>query len=275
MLSTEMRARLTVVLVGARNPQNIGSAARAMQDFGFHDLRVVNEFAPPFEAAMLEATSAVGAGEVMRAARRYDNLHEAIADCGLVVGTTAIGGRGLTRPVMALKDAAESLLEELHTVGQVGEAPGGTSGGRVALLFGSEKTGLSNEALSFCSLLLTIPMFAPEGRHLSMNLGQSVAVCLYELTRGGFEGARVWAAPQPHRATVEVRERLLRLLLDAMQRSGYARRFPANARPNIVRQLVAQLGQTGEEAATWMGFLRTVTRQMNEDDSEISSDRAD
>ncbi len=99
MLTAEARSRLTVVLVGARNPQNIGAAARALQDFGFSDLRVVNEFAPPFEAAQLEAnqlepkqlepSSAVGAGDVMRNARLFRSLPEAIADCTLVAGTSA------------------------------------------------------------------------------------------------------------------------------------------------------------------------------------------
>ena len=83
MLSAEARTRLTVVLVGARNPQNIGAAARAMQDFGFSDLRVVNEFGAPFEAAQLEAKSAVGAGAVMRAAKLFSTLPDALADCTL------------------------------------------------------------------------------------------------------------------------------------------------------------------------------------------------
>ena len=105
MLSAEARSRLVVVLVGARNPSNIGAAARAMQDFGFADLRIVNEFAAPFEAAQLEAKSAVAAGAVMRAARRFDALAEAIADCTLVVGTTAIGDREIRHEVLPLRQS--------------------------------------------------------------------------------------------------------------------------------------------------------------------------
>jgi len=106
MLSTAARANLTIVLVGARNPSNIGAAARAMQDFGFSDLRIVNDFAAPFEAAQLEAQqpdtlqpdnpAAVAAGNVMRNARRYNTLAPAIADCTLIVATTAIGERDAT-----------------------------------------------------------------------------------------------------------------------------------------------------------------------------------
>ena len=254
MLSAEARARLTVVLVGARNPQNIGAAARAMQNFGFSDLRVVNEFAAPFEAAQLEAKSAVGAQHVMREARQFDALTDAIAACTLIAGTTAIGGRELTRPIVTMQDAAPELLVALEE-----------TEGRVALLFGSEKTGLTNDQLSHCQLLLTIPLFEPEGvRHLSMNLGQAVAVCLYELSRGGFENARALPEHLKPAPTADDHERLTQQLLTTMQESGYARRFPANAREHVVRQLAQQLGTTRDEAATWLGFLRHVQRGSSE-----------
>ncbi len=272
MLTAIARKRLSIVLVGARNPQNIGAAARAMQDFGFGDLRVVNSFAPPFEAAQLQATSAIAAEDIMRSAQLFSSLPEAIADCTYVAGTTAIGGRDLTRPVLPLKEAAASLLQELSRVDIARELQPHASSHppgepRVALLFGSEKTGLTKQQLSFCSALLTIPMYAPEGRHLSMNLGQAVAVCLYELTRAGFEGVRELPVVIATPPDVEMRERLLGLLLRVMKVSGYSRRFPANARPDVVRTLIAQLGQTAEEAATWLGFLRQLLRTMPEDES--------
>jgi tRNA/rRNA methyltransferase len=272
MLSDAARARLTVVLVGARNPGNIGAAARAMRDFGFSDLRVVNEYAPPFEAAQIHsqlqnqpegdalgqaqgAKAAVGAAHVLAAAKRFDRLADAIADCTLVTGTTAIGERGLTQPVLTLSEVAPQLASGLS-----GEKAEG-SWLRIALLFGSEKTGLTNEQLSHCQLLLTIPMFAPsELRHLSMNLGQAVAVCLYELVRAGFEGARELPAVHRVPVTFASRERLTQLLLEAMAATGYARRFPANAREHVVRRLAQQLGGTEAEVTTWMGFLRQVLR---------------
>lgn len=251
-----MRARLAVGLIGARNPSNIGAAARAMRDFGFSDLRFVNDYMAPFEAAQLETTkSAVGAADIMRGARAFGSVAEAVADCTLTVGTTAIGGRQLSRPILTLAEAAPRILEELA-------APGA----RVALLFGSEKTGLTNDQLSHCQMLVTIPMFAPaEARHLSMNLGQSVAVCLYELVRAGFEDARELPPTSEPKVTAEARERLTRLLMDTMVSTGYARRFPANAREHVVRQLAMQLGASEDEAATWMGFLRLVLRAANKD----------
>ena len=269
MLTAEARRNLAVVLVGARNPQNIGAAARAMQDFGFTDLRVVNEFSPPFEAAQLEAKSAVGAADVMRSARLFAGLRDAIEDRHVIFGTTAIGGRDVSRPILTLQAGAPLLLSSLSPAATKssaetsGTASPATSRSRVALLFGSEKTGLSNEQLSFCHQLLTIPMFSAPGRHLSMNLGQSVAVCLYELTRAGFEGARKFANPEPIPSTLEDRERLLSLLLEVMQGSDYARRFPANARTPVVRRLVRNLAATKDDATTWMGILKLVLRGLS------------
>ncbi len=257
MLTFAQRSRFTIVLVGARNPSNIGAAARAMQDFGFSDLRVVNAYAAPFEAAQIEAEqalpvdvkSAVAAQSVMQGARRFDALAEAIADCSLVVGTTAIGAREMRQAVEPLQHTAAEMLAALA----------GHENARVALLFGSEKTGLTNEQLSHCNLLTTIPMFAPEGaRHLSMNLGQSVAVCLYELTRDGFEGAKELPVQHEAPATAEDRERLTQMLLDVMHATDYERRFPANAAEPVVRRLVQQLGTSHREAMTWMGVLKQV-----------------
>ncbi len=253
MLSAAARARCTVVLVGARNPQNIGAAARAMHDFGFTDLRVVNDFAAPFEAAQLEATSAVAADSVMQRARRFDALADALADCTLIVATTAIGDRTLTQPVRPLRETTPRMVSAMTLEGE-----------RVALLFGSEKTGLTREQLSHASLLTTIPMHQPiaedgtPARHLSMNLGQSVAVCLYELTREGLEDARPLPALHEAPATGDDRERVTQLLLDVMQATGYTRRFPANADEAVVRQLALQLGVSHREAMTWMGILRQV-----------------
>lgn len=254
-----MRARLSVVLVGARNPSNIGATARAMHDFGFSDLRVVNEYAPPFEAAQIQneasvadgSKAAVSATHVLRNARRFDHVADGIAESTLVIGTTAIGAREISRPVLRLTEATDQINAALAI-------------GRAALLFGSEKTGLTNEQLSHCQMLITIPMFAPEGsRHLSMNLGQAVAVCLYELVRSGFEGARELPSIHEEQPTSATRERLAQLLLEAMSITGYAKRFPANAREHVVRQLAEQLGATQAEASTWMGFLRQVSRSAN------------
>jgi tRNA C32,U32 (ribose-2'-O)-methylase TrmJ len=108
-------------------------------------------------------------------------------------------------------------------------------------------------------------MFAPgagedgkAARHLSMNLGQSVAVCLYELTREGFEQSKELPVVHEAPATAGDREILTQLLLDVMYVTEYTRRFPANATEPLIRQLTQQLGRSHREAESWMGILRQV-----------------
>ncbi|PYU80514.1 MAG: hypothetical protein DMG50_19870, partial [Acidobacteria bacterium] len=125
--------RLRIVLVSPRNPLNIGAAARAMSNFGFLHLRVVN----PYELAFREARSAVGAAPLLARAEEFKTLAEAVADCTLVVGTTAVGLRQLQHSVRRLERAAPLIRKRL-------------AASPVALLFGSEKRGLSNEDLSHC-----------------------------------------------------------------------------------------------------------------------------
>ncbi len=98
-----------------------------------------------------------------------------------------------------------------------------------------------------------------------MNLGQSVAVCLYELSREGFEGVRELPVQNNTPATSADRERLTALLQEVMDTSGYARRFPANARLEVVRQLTGHLAQTREEASTWMGLFKHLQRPKRPD----------
>jgi TrmH family RNA methyltransferase len=233
--------RVVVVLVRARNPNNIGAVARAMHDFGFRYLRVVNEYAVPFETAR----SAVDASDVLAGAAAFNSVAEAVADCTLVVGTTAVGERDLLHPLCTLPEAAGTIGEESTR-----------EGGRVALLFGSEKTGLSNDELSHCHWLLTVPMEKYEEiRHPSMNLGQAVAVCLYELVR--LPGA-VAAAGVPMAAEAGEVERLTRLLMDVLEEAGYTKRHPANSEEGQIRRLVLRMGLAVGDVPVWMGILRQI-----------------
>src|SRR5215471_13320329 len=100
-LPTELD-RLCVVLVATRNPLNLGAAARAMSNFGVLRLRVVN----PYELAFREARSAVGAAKLLAGAEEFKSVAEAVADCGLVVGTTAIRHRELQHPLHRLDQGA-------------------------------------------------------------------------------------------------------------------------------------------------------------------------
>jgi TrmH family RNA methyltransferase len=242
--------RVVVVLVRARNPNNIGAVARAMHDFGFRHLRIVNEYAVPFETAR----SAVDASAVLAGAAVFAGVAEAVADCTLVVGTTAVGERALQHPVYALAEAGEKIGAEL-----MGE-------GRVALLFGSEKTGLSNDELSYCHWLLTIPMEKHEEvRHPSMNLGQAVAVCLYELVRG--EASLVAGGAGGAASAGEV-ERLTVLLTEMLEKTGYTKRHPANCDEAQIRRLVLRMSVSAGDAPVWMGILRQVLWKVQEGSSD-------
>ncbi len=241
VLSDEQRDRVCVVLVRARNPNNIGAVARAMYDFGFGDLRLVTEFQRPFEGAK----SAVDASEVLRSARVFGTMAEAVADCTLVIGTTAVGERVLEQPLYLLHEAGERIGTQSQR-----------DVGRVAMVFGSEKTGLSNEELSHCHELVTIPMKTYAAmRHPSMNLGQAVAVCLYELVRGR-ELARAVGARGKNPAGEN--ERLTVLLREVLEASGYLRHHPANSELEHVRRLVLRMENEEKDGAVWMGMLRQV-----------------
>jgi len=225
--------RLRVVLVSTRNPLNIGAAARAMSNFGFRQLRVVNPYAPAFQ----EARSAVGASSVLAQAEIFETVANAVADCTLVVGTSAIRTRHLHHSVRGTKDAAQLIRRRLRS-------------SRVALLFGSEKFGLSNDDLSHCHWLLRIPTHED---NLSMNLAQAVAVCLYELIRD----TKVWpaAGQLPPASAAEV-ERLTTILLDALHASGFLDLRRVSDSEQRIRRLVRRLHLPARDAVIWLGIFR-------------------
>ena len=102
LLATSELDRLRVVLVSTRNPLNIGAAARAMSNFGLRRLRVVN----PYAVAFRRARSAVGASDVLTDAEEFKSVADAVADCTLVVGTTAVRTRDLQHPLRRLEYGA-------------------------------------------------------------------------------------------------------------------------------------------------------------------------
>jgi TrmH family RNA methyltransferase len=224
-----MAANVHVVLVHPRNPLNIGAAARAMSNFGFLSLRLVQ----PYDVAWREARSAVGAGAVLEAAQVCDTVGEAVADCSLVVGTASIGHRELKLSVKRLELAAREIRS--HP-------------GQVALLFGSEKYGLSNHDLSHCHLLLRIPT---REEHESMNLGQAVAICLYELTAKR-ANLRFKAKSPAGSASLQ---RLDAALVRVLDQCGY----PATeSTPLQLRRLVRRMNLSEQDAAIWLGLLRQI-----------------
>jgi TrmH family RNA methyltransferase len=227
---------LVVVLVRPRNPLNIGAAARAMSNFGFRRLRVVN----PYQVAFRDARSAVGAAELLSQAEEFSGVAEAIADCGLIVGTTAVHRRVLQNPLRRLdEDGGRIIREEL-------------SSGRVALLFGSEKVGLSTADFSHCHWLLHVPTVDD---HISMNLGQAVAVCLYEIARAG-DSER--PADEMQRASAGEVELITSILLEALRVSGYVKPGTEVVMEEKARRLVRRMNLQPGEATVWLGMLRQI-----------------
>jgi TrmH family RNA methyltransferase len=225
-----------VVLVATRNPLNIGAAARAMANFGFSGLRVVN----PYEVAFREARSAAGAAPLLAAAEEYANVDDAIADCGLVIGTTSAGRREVHHPLRRLEYGARLLRRAL-------------AGYAAALLFGSEKFGLSNEDLSRCQWLMRIPTLDPVP---SMNLGQAVALCLYELARDPVT-ARA-GDRRPKAAAAAELDQIGALLLEALRASGYVNPVTAASTEEKVRRLIRRLDIASRDTPLLLGMLRQI-----------------
>lgn len=233
--------RLRVVLVDARNPLNIGAAARAMSNFGFRRLRVVN----PYDVAFQDARSAVGATGVLAAAEKYKTVTEAIADCSLVVGTTSVGPRDLQHSLKRLELGARLIRKHL-------------SSGNCALLFGSEKFGLSNKDMSHCHWLLNIPT---REEHASMNLGQAVAVCLYEFIRN--PRVPVKRDKRTLASSAEL-ERITETLLQALRASEYPKLNTSVSFHSAVRRVIRRLRVQSGDAEFLLGMLRQMVWKMEQ-----------
>lgn len=210
-----------------------------MANFGLDDLRVVN----PYELAFREAVSAVGGAHVLQTARVFATVAEAVADCSLVVGTTAAQRRDLHQPIERLEAGMPAVREHA---------------GRVALLFGSEKFGLSNDDMSFCHSLLRIPT-TPETP--SMNLGQAVAVCLYEYARSATAPSR---PPRVKPIAGADAEQMVKMLLEVLDESGYTNRITAVSTEQKIRRWVRRMRLTRPDVPLLLGILRQVLWRFRE-----------
>jgi len=203
-----------------------------MANFGVTDLRLVD----PYDAAFREAVSAVGGAHVLRTARVFATVAEAVADCSLVAGTTAAQHRVPRQTVERLESGMARM--RAHR-------------GRAALLFGSEKFGLSNDDMSYCHTLLHIPT-APETP--SMNLGQAVAVCLYEFIRENTEHAPSRFDP----VSGADAEQITLKLIEVLQESGYTNRIVSVSTDRKVRRWIRRLRIGRRDAPLLLGILRQI-----------------
>jgi len=201
-----------------------------MSNFGFTSLRLVFSYRDP----IAEARSGPHAGPVLDNCREYATLAEAVADCELVYGTGSMEKRDFQQPLDLPAQAARHMR---------------ACAGDVALVFGSERHGLTAGEFSYCHRLIRIPT-RPE--HGSMNLGQAAAICLYELIRE--EGGGEFAGEETRARTGDV-DRLAVLLHDALEVAGY--HLGPSHEPRL-RQLVRRMDLRPHDAVMWLGMIRQI-----------------
>jgi len=234
-----------------------------MANFGFRELVVVEPYAPVWQ----ETRSAVGAEEVIRAARTVDDVREAIGDCTLVVGTTAGSQRNLDRDLVSLSELPGWLESRSEPGGRVGsgsesegaeahlEVPDGAE--QAALLFGSEKTGLSTEVMSYCQALVRMPTTS---ECPSMNLGQAVAVCCYELARAGVVSTQAPGAAVhvSERANIHSLDHVFERAVRVLDHVGYLTPKSRDATRIKLRRILFDLGLTNNDVKILGGILAQI-----------------
>ena len=233
--------RIRVVLSRPSHPGNIGASARAMRTMGLADLRLVapRRFPDPQATAL-----AAGGADVLAAARVGDTLEEAIAGCVLAAGFSA-RARELSHPLTALRDAAPRILAA-------------AAEGPVALVFGNETFGLTNEELGRCGMLVSIP--ADPG-YSSLNLAAAVQIACYELATAS-SGFALPAEPGRDAATAGDVESLVTHWEAAMRESGYLDPHQPGRLMERLRRLLARAALERSEVKLLRGMLAAFQERM-------------
>lgn len=227
------------VLVRAANALNIGAAARAMANFGLTDLTAV----APAERGWRGARSGIYASEILKKARVV-TLEEAVADRHLVLGTASAHNRALRRTMVTLPALRGWLRRRLPR------------GGRIAVLFGSERNGLENEELSRCHALVRIPT-VPDAP--SMNLGQAAALVACELARADLERS----VKDPDEEMIDGRQMdvLVETVMAAMEKAGVNTHMMEATRRRKARRGLHSWRMTRGDAAWLRGLLVRLVRK--------------
>ncbi len=228
-----------VVLVRPRDPNNIGACARAMANFGLADLRVVDPFTPVWR----EAVSAVGAEDLMKNAAQLGTLDEALKDCTFSLAATALRNRGVVQEVITLPQ----LNERLKTCADQ----------QVALVFGNEKTGLSNEDIERCDAILNIPTVSKQP---SINLAQAVILTCYELSRrSDFTPLRTVKAPNDQPTDAQ-REMFLGAVEQLCEKVDLRNDLSLQQRKDFLRHALAR----HPLSTVQLFFLKTLVDRLNQ-----------
>ena len=210
---------IAFVLVRPLQAGNIGAAARALKNMGFHDLRLVGPPARGRNAAMM----AVHGRDVLESASTHRELKPALADATVVVGTTC-------RPGL-YRSGAVALREAAAELGRLAEK------NRIAILFGPEDTGLTNRELKLCQRLITIPTAA---EYSSLNLAQALMLVAYEL-RLALDPTPVSADGEGFAPSLEV-DAMLERMAEALVAIGF---LPKDNPEHIMYAVRAMLGRSG------------------------------
>lgn len=225
---------IRVVLVEPEGPLNVGMVARAMKNMGSRELVLVKPKVPPLHPYCL--VMAPGAKEILTEAKVFESLDEALKGSGLVVGTTR--RRRKKRELIPLREAAPKVLEIAKNQ-------------KVSVLFGREDSGLTNEELSLCHILVTIPA---DPVHGSLNLSHAVAVFLYELRNQ----LKEVTAPKRKLAPWEELQGLFAHMEEALGKIGFL--DPRNPRRGLedLRTIFLRAGLDSKEVRLLRGVFRRV-----------------
>lgn len=229
---------IRIVLVETSHPGNIGAAARAMKTMGLSRLALVNPREFPSAAATANAS---GADDLLQRATLHPNLADAIADCAVVVGTTA-RPRHLEWPVETPRALAGSLAA----------LPTGTA---IALVFGREQSGLSNEELALCQRAVRIPT---EASFSSLNLAQAVQICAYELRLAALATDDAGATDDEPLATARELSDARDHLLKVMTKVGFHNPERPKLLPVRLQRILNRQDLKRSEVRILRGFLSAI-----------------
>ena len=226
--------RLRIVLVEPTHPGNIGAAARAMKAMGLDRLCLV----APGRFPSAEATArAAGADDVLHEARVVDSVDDALAGCGLVLGTTA-RARRIEWPVIDAREGAR------RAVAQAAQTS-------VAVVFGRERSGLTNAEIDRCHALIRIPVSA---HFSSLNVAAAVQILAYEMRIAAYGASVVTAASQTRPATADELEGFYRHLEATLVRIGYL----DPAAPKLLMRRLRRLFSRAEPDRAEVNILRGI-----------------
>ncbi len=245
MTSANLFPGVKVILVETSHPGNIGASARAMKNMGLTELVLVNPLDFPSMKAVFRSASA---GDVVRSAQVVETLEEAIADCQLVIGTSA-RERRIPWPLLSPKECGEKVVTAFEGDQKVG------------LLFGRESHGLKNEELQQCQFHVNIPTGEA---YSSLNLGMAVQVICYEVLQAKLAGSKDlgrpeqgWDRPLADSAAVE---HFYKHLEDTLVQVGF--HDPKNPRQLLtrLRRLFNRVRIDQMEVNILRGFLTAINR---------------